>query len=113
MALTSLDTYYSFLNIDNSNDSFKYQKDGGEWKSVKIPTGCYEITAINKEIQKEIGTKDVITIKENLNTLKFMLFIKRSLENTQISQRNGKLEIGKIRSSWRQKNIVPKHDRDN
>ena len=76
IALTSLDTYYSFPNIDNSNDTFKYQKTGGEWKPVKIPTGCYEITAINEEIQKKIGIKDVITIKANLNTLKCMLFIK-------------------------------------
>ena len=31
IALISLDTYYSFPNIDNSNDMFKYQKDGGNW----------------------------------------------------------------------------------
>ena len=56
IALTSLDTYYSFPNIDNSNDTFKYQKEdgGGDWKSIKIPTGCYEIKAINEEIQKKI-----------------------------------------------------------
>ena len=82
IALTSLDTYYSFPNIDDSNDTFKYkQTDGGVggWKSIKIPTGCYEITAINKEIQKKIGgikTAAIITIKANLNTLKCMLVIK-------------------------------------
>ena len=44
MALTSLETYYSFPNIDASNNHLKVSLgDGKTWMDIRIPTGCYEI----------------------------------------------------------------------
>ena len=46
MALVNLETYYSFLNIDSTNNNFRYSPDNGEtWFDIDIPEGCYEIVA--------------------------------------------------------------------
>ena len=45
MALLNLETYNSFPNIDETNNTFKWSKDSGQtWYEIKIPTGSYEIT---------------------------------------------------------------------
>lgn len=74
IALTNLDTYYSFPNIDDTNTTFRYQKNGGNWTVVKIPVGCYEIKAIRDEVNRQVGNKNIL-IKANLNTLQCMLII--------------------------------------
>ena len=46
MTLTSLETYYSFPNINTSNNHVKISFDeGNTWLDVYIPVGCYEIKA--------------------------------------------------------------------
>ena len=58
MALTSLEKYYSFPNIDASNNRHKVSLDDGKtWMDFRMPTGCYEIRAINNELQRFIMTK--------------------------------------------------------
>src|SRR5688572_5562141 len=81
MSLLNLETYFSFPNIDATNNHFRYtpyvnpdersddsdsrpggsdrsDSDGvGIWTDVFIPEGCYEITDINDYIQR--------TMKEN------------------------------------------------
>src|SRR5688572_11182934 len=81
MSLLNLETYFSFPNIDATNNHFRYIADahltsgesygrfgegrhekpashgGGTWTDVFIPEGCYEITDINDYIQR--------TMKEN------------------------------------------------
>ena len=75
LALTNLETYYSFPNIDKENNTFKYSSDQGHtWHTVEIPTGCYEIYAINAEIIRQVATK-AITVKPNKNTLQSILII--------------------------------------
>ena len=75
LALTNLETYYSFPNIDKDNNTFRYSHDKGvNWKEVKIPIGCYEIYAINAEIERQIPSK-AITVKPNKNTLQSILTI--------------------------------------
>ena len=75
LALINLETYYSFPNIDATNNRFQYSKDNGlNWIPVTIPIGCYEIRAINKEIMRQIPNK-AITIKPNKNTLQSILTI--------------------------------------
>ena len=55
MALSSLETYYSFPNIDVRNNTVKVSKDKGQtWMDIKIPTGFYDIDAINNELQRLI-----------------------------------------------------------
>ena len=80
MALVNLETYYSFPNVDDTNNTFKYSSDGEKnWKSVKIPVGCYEIESLNAAIKRllgSVGGGGGIEVKPNLNTLKCILSIK-------------------------------------
>ena len=81
MALYSLETYYAFPNIDVTNNTIKVSKDQGvSWIIIKIPTGCYEIEAINNTVQRYIteggGKADVVNLSPNPNTLKCILEIK-------------------------------------
>ena len=87
IALTKLETYYSFANITPENNNFKVSIDKGKtWKALTIPTGCYEIKAINKNLQSLIeengGKVNMIKISPNVNTLKCILDIVN--ENYQI-----------------------------
>lgn len=51
MALVNLETYYSFPNIDSTNNNFRYSPDNGAtWFNIDIPEGSYEITDINDYI---------------------------------------------------------------
>ena len=59
LALLNLETYYSFPNIDDKNNQFRYRKDiKSPWKTISIPKGCYEVVGINKAIQSAIGNTD-------------------------------------------------------
>ena len=81
IALTSLETYYSFPNINTSNNHVKISFDEGKtWLDVYIPVGCYEIKAINTELQRFIMQKtgdkkagERIVLSPNPNTLRWML----------------------------------------
>lgn len=85
MALVSLETYYSFPNIDFSNNNFRYTSNNGEtWFNIDIPEGSYELVAINEHIHrvmKENGHYNsaadayYITLEPNYNTLKAVLNI--------------------------------------
>ena len=76
IACCSVETFYSFPNIDNENNSLRISIDGGvKWSTIKIPVGCYEIKAINSTVkrlmEKEFGTKSKdICISPNRNTLR-------------------------------------------
>ena len=87
MALNRLETYYSFPNINPKNSHFRISIDKGKtWTMMSIPTGSYEITAINATIQRLIeengGKAKMINILPNVNTLKCILDITN--ENYQI-----------------------------
>ena len=80
MALLNLETYYSFPNIDDTNNRLKYRKNAAsDWETVVIPIGCYEITAINATITQQVKSKDVQVIA-NLNTLQCILCINGTFE---------------------------------
>ena len=76
IGLASLETYFSFPNIDASNNKFKVLLEG-VWQNIVIPTGCYDIADINKEVQRQVvnkgGKKDAITLSPNLNTFKCIM----------------------------------------
>ena len=81
MALIRLESYYSFPNIKSTNNAVRISLNNGkDWKLIEIPIGCYEIKAINTELQRLIvsvgGKADQIVIKPNVNTLKCILEIK-------------------------------------
>ena len=85
IALVNLETFYSFPNIDDSNNVFVYSPDNGtSWEKIKIPIGSYEIEDVNDAIQSEmrkgghyddINDEYYINISANSNTLKSILII--------------------------------------
>ena len=85
MALVSLETYYSFPNIDTLNNNFRYSPDNGmTWWNINFPEGCYEIKDINDYIQRVMkenkhydtaNDRYSLKIEPNNNTLKCVLKI--------------------------------------
>ena len=90
IALVNLETYYSFPNIDESNNIFVYSSDNGNsWVKIKIPEGSYEIDDINNTIQQEMKkrghhdsiNKDYcINISANSNILKSILILEKDYQ---------------------------------
>ena len=66
--MVNLETYYSFVNIREVNNSFNWSVDDGKtWTILHVPTVCYELKVINAEIIRIRGNSD-ITILPNVNT---------------------------------------------
>ena len=90
IALVNLETYYSFPNIDETNNIFVYSPDNGNsWVKIKIPEGSYEIDDINNTIQHEmekrvhydeINEDYYINIAPNTNTLKSVLILEKGYQ---------------------------------
>ena len=75
LAMVNLEAYYSFANIRKNNNSFKWSVDAGKtWTVIHIPSGCYELKAVNAEITRIRGNSD-ITILPNVNTLQCILTV--------------------------------------
>ena len=85
IALINLETYYSFPNIDETNNVFVYSHDQGQtWTKIKIPTCSYEIDDLNNTIRfemekaghyDEVNNDSYISISANSNPLKSILII--------------------------------------
>ena len=55
LALIYLETYYSFPNIDRSNNCFSYSPGANApWFNIIIPEGSYHDEYINEFIQREM-----------------------------------------------------------
>ena len=90
IALVNLETYYSFPNIDETNNTFVYSPDNGNsWEKIKIPEGSYEIDDINNAIQHEMEKRThydeinedyYINIAPNNNTLKSVLILEKGYQ---------------------------------
>ena len=90
IALVNLETYYSFPNIDETNNVFVYSPDNGNsWVKLKIPEGSYEIDDINNTIQQEMEKRGhydpinedyYINISVNSNTLKSVLILEKDYQ---------------------------------
>ena len=90
IALVNLETYYSFPNVDETNNIFVYSPDNGNsWVKIKIPEGSYEIDDINNTILHEMEkrghydpiNKDFyINISANSNTLKSVLILEKDYQ---------------------------------
>jgi len=88
LALINLETYYTFPNIDSSNNIFRYSADkGSTWKEFQIPEGSYELNQINTEIARlmksmgdydTVNNKSLINISANLATLRCIIQINDS-----------------------------------
>ena len=90
IALVNLETYYSFPNIDETNNVFVYSPDNGySWVKIKIPEGSYEIDDLNNTIQHEMEKRGhydeinedyYINIAPNTNTLKSVLILEKGYQ---------------------------------
>ena len=90
MALINLETYYSFPNIDRSNNCFTYSPNLNPlWFDIITSEGSYHVEDINEFIQREMRQnghydkakdKDNIEISANTNTLKSGMFLKNNYE---------------------------------
>ena len=90
IALINLETYYSFPNIDRSNNYFTYSAGADTpWVDIIIPEGNYNVDDINEFIQREMrkndhydkaNDKNNIEISANANTLKSEMFLKNNYE---------------------------------
>ena len=84
IALINLATYYSFPNIDKSNNCFTYSPcPSSPWFDIIIPEDSYHLEDINEFIHRQIrnnghcdkeNDKDNIEIFANTNTLKSEMF---------------------------------------
>ena len=78
IALINLETYYSFPNIDRSNNCFSYSPGANtSWFDIIFPEGSYHVEDTNEFIQRDM-TKIVTMIKQ---TISFAL--KHPLKATQ------------------------------
>ena len=74
LAMVYLETYYSFANIRADNNSLKWSGDNGAtWTLLHIPTGCYELKAINAGIKSKRNGNSDITLLPNVSTLQCIL----------------------------------------
>ena len=90
IALVNLETYYSFPNIDETNNVFVFSPNNGNlWVKIKIPEGSYEIDDINNTIQHKMEKKGhhypihedyCINISANSNTLKSVLILEKDYQ---------------------------------
>ena len=90
IALINLETYYSFPNIDRSNNCFTYSTNLVPlWLDIIIPDGNYHVEDIIEFIQREMSEngdndkendKDNIEISANTNTLKSEMIQKNNYE---------------------------------
>ena len=57
IALQSIETYYSFPNIDEKNNKIIVSLDNGtSWIHLTFAIGCYEHKDINEELQRMLVT---------------------------------------------------------
>ena len=90
IALVNLETYYSFPNIDETNNLLVYSpENGNSWVKIKIPEGSYEIDDINNTIKHEMKKRGhydsinedyYINISANSNTLKSILILEKDYQ---------------------------------
>ena len=84
MALLRLETFFSFPNIDSSNNCIRISIDSGKnWLDLKIPIGSYDIDGINEALQRLLPNKGndtkpkepYVVLSGNKYTLKCVLEI--------------------------------------
>ena len=70
IALINLETYYSFSNIDKSNNCFTYSpKLIPLWYNIIIPEGSYHVNELSHEEMRKIVTMIKNTIRITLKYL--------------------------------------------
>ena len=78
IAFDSLETWYSWPNVDSGNNQLWVKKSGQttKWVCLTIDTGTYGFLALNDEIQRLLKENDLdkaVKFKGNLSTLKTIM----------------------------------------
>ncbi len=99
LALISANIWYSWHNIHEKNNKFRYSPDNGSnWVDVVLPNGAYNIIDINAGIKRLIEAKgykpDNINIEPDYNTLKSRIVL---AENYKVDFQD-KNSAGNLRS---------------
>ena len=79
IAFTSLETYYSIPNINETNNTFQVSQSGGSWETISIEKGCYGLIDLNAEVGRQLEEKSMsnaVQFKANYNTFKCVMIIK-------------------------------------
>ena len=80
ISLINLETYYSFPNIDRSNNCFTYSPGASApWVDIIIPEDSYHVEDINEFIHRQMR-KNSHYDKANTNTLKSEMIISNNCE---------------------------------
>ena len=99
IALQSIETYYSFPNIDEKNNKIRVSLDhGNHWFDLTFAIGCYEHEDINKELQRMLvvigGKKDDITLAPNKNTFQTIMTITEMVQVDFTAQNSIRTVLG-------------------
>ena len=83
IALHSLETYYSFANVDETNNKIRVFLNN-EWNDLQFAVGCYEHEDINEELQRMIvvagGNKTDVILSANRNTFQTIMTINSNVK---------------------------------
>ena len=83
IALHSLETYYSFANVDETNNKIRVFL-SNQWIDLEFAIGCYEHEDINKELQRMIvaigGNKTDVILSANRNTFQTIMTINSNVK---------------------------------
>ena len=92
VGLLDFTTYNTIPNvIDGKNNEFPVRlESNGGWKTIKLPTGAYEIDNIERYLKKELGGGN-ISLRPNNNTLKCELFCKYNVDFGQSPNTIGRM----------------------
>ena len=96
LSLVGLSTYYSFPNIDKTNNKIIIESPDGKVYTLRLPKGCYEVTEINDRITALMSWqkgKAEVEVKQDPVTLRSLLYIK---EKGWLVQFTGNDNLGKV-----------------
>ena len=85
IALINLETYYSFPNIDRSNNCFTYSpRANPSWFDIIIPEGSFHVEDINEFIQREM--RKIVTMIKQTTMITSKYLSTRTHESLNVSQ---------------------------
>ena len=90
VALIGLSTYYSYPNVDETNNTI-ILKGGGHHTTINLPRGCYELDEINESITKLMKWTEKtakVVIGKNKITLRATLLIKEAGWSVEFPKEN-------------------------
>ena len=90
IAFTSLETYYSIPNINESNNTFQVSQSDGSWETITLQKGCYGLMDLNADVGRQLedlGMHEAVQFKANYNTFKCVMIIKANFR-VRFTKRN-------------------------